>query len=322
MKDQSVVIIPDIQFYTGEPKNFPVLERMVDWIIQHREEKGIQAVLQLGDLTNHNTSAEWALAKKAFAPLNDLLPYFVTTGNHDLGRTHLCSDRYTPINDFFKVGSNVFNKKALISQCRTEIQNSLFAIELNGKKWHVLMMEYGPRDFVVQWAREQIQKYAEVPTILVSHDFIDHCSTLFSKDGRPERSHQKTPGSPYQFDIAKDEGGVSSGEDLWNEFVQRSSNILLTFNGHHKPYELNPLTGQAEDNYYLVAEHRSDQREDESFCHQILFNSQWEPHGGNGLMQLVTFHPEKIEIEIISSEFSVFEASLPIKESEKHFFLI
>ena len=85
------IVIPDIQFYTGDPANYHVLEGMMDWILKNKTRLGIHAVLQLGDLTNTNTAPEWALARRAFAKLDGLLPYFVTLGNHDLGFDYLSS---------------------------------------------------------------------------------------------------------------------------------------------------------------------------------------------------------------------------------------
>jgi len=81
----SFVLIPDIQFYTGAVQNFKVLEGMMDWILEHQSAYKIDAVMQLGDLTNTNESSEWALARRAFSKLDGHLPYFLNVGNHDLG---------------------------------------------------------------------------------------------------------------------------------------------------------------------------------------------------------------------------------------------
>ena len=271
-------------------------------------------------MTNTNTAPEWALARRAFAKLDGLLPYFVTLGNHDLGFDYLSSDRFTLLDKHFQPGQNPLNDKALVKSFeKGSVCNALYQTKIGAETWQVLSLEFGPRNEVVDWACDVMEQYDQNPTILLTHDFIDHYSTLYTATGEARRSQTSSPGSPYLFDIANQLGGVNCGEDLWNKLVSKCSNIVLTYNGHHKPYEKSPISGQAKDAYYLTQSLRRDVRPDGSVCQQVMFNAQWEPFGGNGLMHLVSINKGIASVEMVSNLIKPTVKSTPATDQELMF---
>ena len=70
-----------------------IFTEITRWIAEHREHHNIRFVLQLGDLVEHNTTAEWDRARTSMAELDGKVPYALTTGNHDLGPGGKASDR-------------------------------------------------------------------------------------------------------------------------------------------------------------------------------------------------------------------------------------
>ena len=72
---------------------------------------------------------------------------------------------------------------------------------------------------------------------------------------------------------------------------------------------------------YHAHSRRTDVRASGSACHQILFNAQWEPQGGNGLMLLVTLDGENIQVETVSSEIEVSPATVPLAEKDLRYVL-
>ena len=98
---------------------------------------------------------------------------------------------------------------------RDELQNVLYQAEVAGERWQILCLEFGPRKDVVEWAKAQMREHSDAPTILITHDFVDHYSTLSTSSGEALRTRSSSPGNPYSFPIVHQEGGVSSGDDLW-----------------------------------------------------------------------------------------------------------
>lgn len=76
------VVLPDTQTYLEQCPE--VFESQVDWLVANR--KKIDAVFQVGDLTQDNSPVEWAYMQKAFYRISQAgIPYSVVWGNHDIG---------------------------------------------------------------------------------------------------------------------------------------------------------------------------------------------------------------------------------------------
>ena len=78
-----IVLLPDTQYYA---EKYPeVLDSQISWIMQNAKE--IDFVLQQGDLTQNNNDKEWEIVQKAFNKLDNVIPYVLAVGNHDMGST-------------------------------------------------------------------------------------------------------------------------------------------------------------------------------------------------------------------------------------------
>jgi predicted phosphodiesterase len=76
------VVLPDTQTYLEQCPE--VFDSQVDWLVANR--KKIDAVFQVGDLTQDNSPVEWAYMQKAFHRISQAgIPYSVVWGNHDIG---------------------------------------------------------------------------------------------------------------------------------------------------------------------------------------------------------------------------------------------
>ena len=114
---------------------------------------------------------------------------------------------------------------------------------------------------------------------------------------------------------------MSSGDDLWAEFVEDCDHIEMVFNGHHKPYIYDKEREERKPGCYHAHSRRTDVRPSGSACHQVLFNAQWEPNGGNGLMLLVTLDGENIQMQTVSSEIDVSPVTVPVSEKDLNYVL-
>ena len=78
----SLAFIPDIQYLTRYyPANLPTV---FEWIVDSKEEKKIEYVIGLGDITDSNTEEQWQIAKDAVTILDGEVEYSLVRGNHDV----------------------------------------------------------------------------------------------------------------------------------------------------------------------------------------------------------------------------------------------
>ena len=71
------VVLPDTQTYLEQCPE--VFDSQVDWLVANR--KKIDAVFQVGDLTQDNSPVEWAYMQKAFHRVSQAgIPYSVVWG--------------------------------------------------------------------------------------------------------------------------------------------------------------------------------------------------------------------------------------------------
>lgn len=144
----------------------------------------------------------------------------------------------------------------------------------------------------MKWANEIAAKHEDKRGILVTHEFIDQESTLFSDDGLPRRTVAKTKNSPHSYGIGKG-GDVHGGEELWQAFVSKHLGIGFVLNGHYKPFErVKPGSDELRWVAGPAISRRTDHYPDGRPVHQMLFNTQWSPRGGEGWLLLLEFLPD------------------------------
>lgn len=284
-----VVVLPDLQNYTGlGGRHFGVLRETIDWVLAERERLGIRLVLQVGDLTDRNRPAEWRLAREALGAFEGRLPCIATVGNHDLGETSVGDSRFTRFNDYFAPTRG--DGAALVSLAAPgEFQNRASTVHLAGEDWLVLALEFGPRQRVVEWAAGVLDAHRDLPTLLVTHEFVDQLSRV--ETGEVLRSRPGTYNCPHNYRLALEEGGVHGGEELWQALVRDRPQVRLVVNGHYRPFQRDPESGLIEPIDGLAEARRVDRRPDGSTCEQLMFNAQWAPRGGDGWMLLLEIAP-------------------------------
>ena len=290
-KSWTIAVIPDTQYYVRSSKDAPLFTEMTEWLAKNRKKYNIQMVLHVGDIVDDNNKEQWERAKESMGKLDGKIPYVLAVGNHDLGRNS--SDRSTMLNDYFKISDNKLNKKIFGGAFEEgKLENAWYRFSYGGRDYVIFSLEFGPRKEVVEWAEGVAKKHARQSFILVTHEFIDQESTLFSDDGMARHTTSKTKNSPYGYGIGKDKN-VHSGEELWDAFVSKHSNFELVVNGHYKPYaRVSPDSNEVKWLSELAVSRREDKYPDGRVVHQMLFNGQWAPRGGNGWFRLLEFLPD------------------------------
>ncbi len=275
----TLAVLPDTQKYChANPENFHAQTR---WIAENREACRIEAVLHLGDITDHNTPAQWEVAQAAMNRLDGHLPYFFVPGNHDYSKGGRATDRTTLLDDYFPVAKfgalptfgGTYDKEP------ASMTNSYHLFSAGGRKFVVIGLEFGPRADVVRWANEVAAKHADREAILITHAYTYFDDTRY--DWKKYGARQSW--NPHSYGVAKQSGGdVMDGEELWRNLVSRHENFILTLNGHVLQDGLGRVTSRTPSGREV---------------HQLLVNFQMKPKGGDGWLRLLEFTPErKVEV--------------------------
>jgi len=263
------VVLPDTQNYSERyPETFKAQTR---WIMANRERRRIGAVFHLGDITNHNNDVQWRNARAALDPiLKSDLPLCIVPGNHDYGaggqaktRDSLMSE-YLPVKELSRRPGwgGAYDKEPARSE------NSYHRLDIAGRKFLVLCLEFGPRDDVLRWANGVVAANRDREAILLTHAHI------FSDDTRYNREAygKKQTANPLGYGMAKLPEGVNEGEQVWQKLISRHETFVLTLNGHVAGDGLGRLVTTTPGGRPVP---------------QVVVNFQFRPKGGDGWLRLV-----------------------------------
>lgn len=264
--DFTIIALPDTQ---NESQFFPgVLDAQNKWIVSNQKALNIQMVLGEGDIVNDFSSpAQQQSADAAFRILDNAgIPYLLAIGNHDYDNAAPKADR--PVSGFnrFFGPSRYAGRTYYRGNFPADSNENFYGIlSIAEKKYLFLILEFMPRPASISWAESVLQANPDKEVIVVTHSFtfIDDTRVDFCDTG----------------DMPV---GNATGDDLW-QVLRKSPNVIMVLSGH--------LTdGQAA--------HRSDIADKGNLVNQIFANYQTFPHGGDGWLRIITFHPATNTISI------------------------
>lgn len=217
-----VVLIPDTQCYS---LRFPeILEAQGDWVAASVSDLDIRMVAHLGDITEDNDAAQWAVARDALAPILERVPLALSPGNHDLGEGGSAADRSSMLAAFFPLDDMAAAPGFIESYDGTPGNTAwLFSGELYGYVW--IGVEFAPRDDVVRWVRDVLAAYPDRIGVVSTHAYLD-------ADGRRYDHTDSTVQEfcPYEYGVSDADG--NDGEELFAGAIAPSPNARLVFSGH------------------------------------------------------------------------------------------
>ncbi len=271
----TIVVLPDTQIYAWRyPEIFMAQTR---WIARNVEGLQIRYVIHVGDVVQHNSEEEWARARAAFSLLDGRVPYAVALGNHDYGPGGSARDRTTLFERYFpREGFTAWPTfGGVYDREPDKLANCFHRFQAGGRDWLILVLEFGPRDDVVRWAKGIVSRYRGDQVILVTHAYLDN-------DGRryDRRLHgQHFP--PHGYPLAGGRGGMNTGEDLWRRIVAPSPNVVMVVCGHVCESIVQVRT-RAVGN---------------PVC-EMLVDYQDRPRGGEGWLRLLRFLPRQGKVRV------------------------
>ncbi|EON77731.1 hypothetical protein ADIS_1650 [Lunatimonas lonarensis] len=297
----TMVLIPDTQSYVKFKRNQPLLDLMVNWVDEHIDPLNVKLVLQVGDLVEQNglmnpdgTAAnqtgtqQWEAVARSFATIDHKVPMIATTGNHDFGIVNI-ENRQTSYNKYFPLEKNHHNHRmirdvALDENGMPTLTNATYEFTSpEGRKFLVLVLEFAPREAMLQWAIETINRdaYKNHTVILLAHSYLDRNSDHIETEGYPitDRNY---------------------GKAIWEKLVKPSKNIQLVFSGH---------IGAPDDKAGHVG-FRTDTNAGGKKVHQMTFNAQalgggWHGNGGDGWLRLLEFQGNRVSVRTYSPLFGI-----------------
>ena len=273
------VVLPDTQTYLEQCPE--VFDSQVDWLVANR--KKIDAVFQVGVLTQDNSPVEWAYMQKAFHRVSQAgIPYSVVWGNHDIGskpgkfsdiHNTAMANKYFPLSGYKRKsywGGSADGKT---------LDNYFINFRSGDTDWLVLNLEFGPSDEALQWADSIVGIHPDKLVILNTHAYLYCDSTLH--DG-------KDWWRPQGYGIGKELGRtVNDGAGIWKKLLLRHRNVIAVFCGHVLKSGVGTLVSIGKEGNKV---------------YQMLANYQRGVEGsrlgGEGYLRIVTFNRKTREIDV------------------------
>jgi hypothetical protein len=254
-----------------------MLARQIEWIRANRTKHNIAFAIHTGDMVRDGTYAEWERVDQCFGELDDVVPYAVATGNHDVypgqglprDRSSAAFERFFPLQ---RRQQNPF----YASHFTSGTKNMAYELRLGTVKLLVLVLEFGVRDEALGWAQEVMKQHQDWPAIVVTHAF-----TLGPDSGNNFSWH------PSHLDRSLNDRG-----EIWEKLIGKHPNIFLVLNAHYKGIRRETTIGDAG-----------------NLVHEVLAGVLDEPQSGQGWMRLLMFYPEQNTIR--------FETYSPVSDTYK-----
>ena len=198
------------------------------WAIDNKESKNLQAMLYMGDLANGRTDTEesewrrqWENVSTATNLMDDKVPYVVVPGNHDYLRDSSTRD-LTMFNEYYPYSK--FSSKDYYGGAYQEdhTENTYYTFEVQGIKYLVMAMEFGPVEDVLNWMDEVIESHKDYRTIVITHGFLNPAGELYS-DG-------SYLSADWYFSRNNEE--ATSSAEFWNKHLSKHENLFMILCGH------------------------------------------------------------------------------------------
>nr|MBA3480961.1 metallophosphoesterase [Pirellulales bacterium] len=287
----TVAFLGDTQNYSS---NYPaIFNQVTQWLVDNKESRNIQFVVQDGDIVNGDATSQWNNARAAMQKLDGVVPYAVVRGNHDIGSQFDQVGRFGP-------GSPYSQQPTLVDHYEVpghptwDMRNTAHKFEANGQKIMVVTIDISAGNDVVAWANDVITQNPDHRVILDTHAYLYDGGERFNNAPDPEHPGQT-------FDQSRDDllrvgvqgeavynGAVYGGQDaetLWNTLVKRHRNVSLFLSGH-----------QFED--FDQFKYHLENGDNGNRVYELLVDPQNMANGGNGWIRLLEFDPDGTTIHV------------------------
>lgn len=255
----SIAFLPDIQIITElYPEKLSV---PFDYVLKNKDSKNIRYFIALGDLTNHNLDWEWKSFVSQTERLNDVVPYSLIRGNHDI----LLNDNRTFFDDHYSAKDSYYynhvKKNGGFMDPSTAI-NTYLLFSVGEVDYLILNLDFGANDEVLDWADGVLRKFSDRRAIVTTHGYL-------ATNGMHLRGNEH--GAPSTYGVP----GYNNGDRMWDKVFRKHANIDMIVCGH-MPLD-NVLCTTA------VGDHGNT-------VYQLLMNGQYSDRGLKGVSLVNLMH--------------------------------
>ena len=229
----TIAVFPDTQDYTSNAGIKHLFGEMTQWLVDNRDSHKIVFMSHVGDITQNNRPAEWDVAEPALRKLDGKVPYALLPGNHDQANggsaadhTSVELDRRFSAEKQAATNPGVFGGAYDQEQAAARNTYSTFTAP-DGTKWLSISLEFGPRDDVIRWAGDVIEKFPDHRVMLATHSLTSYATR---QDNLALPLYDE--GAGYDYGMRTDQRGANDGEYVARALLARYPNIVMTFSGH------------------------------------------------------------------------------------------
>ncbi len=215
----SLAVVGDTQTVTAQ--NPELLKNIYQWILENKEEKNIQYVIGLGDITEYGVdkghanydearaNAEWAAAKEAISLMDGKIPYSLIRGDGH--------DGIELFNQYF--ANHAGYTQNIAGYCEEgRIDNVYHTFKIGSVDYLLLSLDHGTKDHAIEWANEVIASHPTHRVIVTTHQYIRGDGSMIVTG---------ESGSASAYDPAN-----NNAEVLWEELLSKHPNIFMVLCGH------------------------------------------------------------------------------------------
>lgn len=265
----TIVLIPDTQNYWPSG-NEEIAYNQSRWIVSNKNTLNIKVVIHLGDIVNTwNSQKQWIKADKMMKILDDNgIPYIALAGNHDFDNpySNTQSRDYTYFGKYFPDTRIISNQTLETKTITADGGNTYTFLTVGKNKFLIVSMEYCPSQNVIQEVSQAIKQNADKRVILATHAFL-----------RSDRSWTSVSGGGVCTRIPGTDD--YSTKDIWDSVIYPNPNVFLVVSGHS--------SGENK---------RIDNNTAGNPVEQVVIDYQSKNSGGDGMLKIITFDPEKDKI--------------------------
>ncbi|WER18357.1 Ig-like domain-containing protein [Agrobacterium fabrum] len=229
----TIAVFPDTQDYTSNDGIKHLFGDMTQWLVDNRQNHSIVFMSHVGDITQNNKSSEWDIAEAALRKLDGKLPYALLPGNHDQGTygnaaNHSSDQLDSRFSAEKQAATNAGVFGGAYDQEKTAARNTYSTFTApDGTKWLSISLEFGPRDDVIRWAGDVIEKFPDHRVMLATHSLTSYATR---QDNLALPLYDE--GAGYDYGMRTDQRGANDGEYVARALLARYPNIVMTFSGH------------------------------------------------------------------------------------------
>jgi len=205
--DFTIIALPDTQHYSDA---YPeIFHSQTQWIVENKDALNIVFVTHLGDIVQHDDTVpeEWVAADAAMSRLDDVVPYGVLPGNHDMqagGRAEYYQKNFP---------ASRYEDQEWWGGSFNQNKNNYQLFSTGGDDYLIIHLQYCPSMEAIDWADEIVRAYPKRKVLISTHAF------LLNETTRLSHCQNRSDG-----DIAPSQ--------MWKRLIKDNTNIFLVLSGH------------------------------------------------------------------------------------------